>query len=301
MSASGGAKVSRKPAPITGSPRFVSSPLAGAVLGGPVFLLTGGYVLLLSFGLVPGGAVDPWVVVPLGLLFFLAGLYLVVAGIRGTRRARRVRDADRPWTEDRAWTPDRLPDEALRSVRTFLGIATGFLLLVLPWHVAAVTGEGPAGMWAALLPFDLVVVGFLAWTAFVVARWRKYADVRVSVRECPTFVGDPVRVRIDGGPLLHSADAFRLRLRCVEEAWVTRRKESDIRLRRLYEATQDVPADGGGRAEVELPIPADLPGNNLVCAGMDEPPVHYWELEVRADATGIDYRGAFILPVYARP
>lgn len=108
MSASGGAKVSRKPAPITGSPRFVSSPLAGAVLGGPVFLLTGGYVLLLSFGLVPGDAVDPWVVVPLGLLFFLAGLYLVVAGIRGTRRARRVRDADRPWTEDRAWTPDRL-------------------------------------------------------------------------------------------------------------------------------------------------------------------------------------------------
>lgn len=180
-------------------------------------------------------------------------------------------------------------------------ILTGFLLLVLPWHLGAMTGEVPEWIWAALIPFDFVVLGFLAWTVFVVARWRKYRDVRVSVAECPTFVGTPVRVRVDGGTLLHAAEAFRLRLRCIEEGWVKRKGRkggSDIGLHRLYEATYEVPTDGAGRAEVELAIPEELPGTSLVCAGTDEPPVHYWELEVRADAEGIDYRGAFVLPIY---
>jgi hypothetical protein len=90
-------------------------------------------------------------------------------------------------------------------------------------------------------------------------------------------------------------DELQAELNLVEESFVRSRSErrSTPIWRSLHHDARPFSLNAAGRARLTFDLPDDAPGNDLWA----EPP-RYWELEVTARATGVDYRGLFMLPVY---
>jgi hypothetical protein len=95
-------------------------------------------------------------------------------------------------------------------------------------------------------------------------------------------------------------------LRCVKERYEAREtcedRTSAVVGYEVYRDTKSVgvPVGGVGRAlGTDLSFP--LPGVSLAPpTSLGERPPVYWELEVKAEASGVDYAATFLVPVYAR-
>jgi hypothetical protein len=87
---------------------------------------------------------------------------------------------------------------------------------------------------------------------------------------------------------------MRATLRCIEERFEVRQTgKNRVRVSVPYELYRDEAAVAPGEPSLRFELPENVPGTRLAA----QPP-RYWELELAAEAPGVDFGARFLVPVY---
>ena len=271
------------------------------------FLAVGAWMAGIGVGVYPPqpgtAALPPWLVAVIGIIFFVAGLYIVAETLRGMAgRALAARGRDLAlWRFDRHWSHQVIHDDTGWSAYRSLAGAGAFGVFVAVLHMPLFLEPDPKRLpvmlYAVLGIFDLITAALLARGLLLVARRLRYGRTRVRLGTFPFYVGNTLDLAYEGGAALADLRGLSATLRCVEEQIETWGRGEDRTTRsvcyQVYGDERTFDTDRHGRAALSFSLPADLPGNRLL-----ETPPTYWELEVRAARPGVDYVGTFLMPVY---
>ncbi len=286
-----------------------------AILFGLPFVAMGGFVVLAAAGVLPveesSFHVSRLLVGAIGGLFLVAGLVVIGSGVAGQLRALRVRRRQRespwePWYWDHPWDPKA---SRLGTVGKTVSDAFGMAMITVFATPFCVLFFFPVG-----LLFGFLV---LAGWGFFFYRWMqrlKYGGSELQFSRFPYFLGDELDVLLSGSARLRGYTKLKLTLRCVEEKFERRGKSNDVVAYALHEDEREYAAG-------EIDLGQGPPARLLAFTVEDSPPLgfsfplpdrpelstslsadepRYWELEVKAETPGLDYKAVFLLPVYAR-
>ncbi len=282
-----------------------------SVIFGSPFAGMGTFILLMGLGKIE---VDPnkvhapmWVIAVCGLMFLLAGLFLIWHGLDGVRRKAKIKDVKRtrassPWLWDYEWQALGISDNKIKKVMhgLIMLIVVGAFLAPFHWW-AFVSGEGPLMVKIMVVFFDLVF-GLAGGYYFLnnLALYLKYGNSRLRFGNFPFYLGDKLSVVLADLPA--EINQLQLDLRCIEEKYETRRRgrkrESVVVCYQLFHESRTLKGREvapSGKLSLEWNLPSELE----LTSTMSERPARFWELEVKADTTGVDYHSRFLLPVYA--
>jgi hypothetical protein len=283
----------------------------GAVLFGAPVVAIGALTTAFGVGyfqIDPGGLHQPlWVLAAFGGVFLLAGLAVWGSALRQHRAAARVAAAraefvGRPEMADFAWDPTGA--DAPRWGPALKGVATAaFLTLFLSvfnWW-AFWSDEGHWIVTAITALFD--VLALLVWWEALrrVLHALKFGAARLEYTRFPYRVGEPVELRWQVPRAISQAQAGRFTLRCIAEWWEevdsgrerSRRVVHEARWQACWSFDSSRALDSGLPLNLRFEPPAGLPATTL---SAEQP--FFWELEVEIDVPGLDYRTAYLVPVY---
>lgn len=283
-----------------------------SVIFGSPFAGMGTFIFLMGLGKVevdPGTVHAPlWVIAVCGLMFLLAGLFLIWHGLDGIWRNARIRKVQRtrsssPWLWDYPWQALGISDNKLKKVMhslIFLFVVGAFLA---PFHWwAFLSKEGPLMVKVIVVIFDLVF-GLCGGYYFLnsLGLYLKYGNSRLRFESFPFFLGDILSVTLVKLP--SEINQLQLDLRFIEERYEMRgsgdnRSQKVICYQLYHEGRilQGSEVTSSGKLSLEW----DLPGDQEMTSTLSQRPALFWELEVKADTPGVDYHSCFLLPVYAR-
>ena len=135
------------------------------------------------------------------------------------------------------------------------------------------------------------------------AQLVRYGSGGLRYGRFPFFLGETLDVSFERTGRMGELRELTATLRCVEERYEMRgRGEDRSPVVVGYEAhreTKHVRVPAGAQKALGVGLSFALPGDAPPTLLGERPPV-YWELEVRAEAPGVDYGAAFLVPVYAR-
>ena len=294
----------------------------GAVLLGLLFLATSLFVVLLSADIIPPNPSFRrslplrWYVGSTGCLFAAASVLGVIEGVRGVlwqRRRTRIL-ASRPgaaWLADYRWNQKGAADRVLwKAIGTLLGVivASTFLVPATYFIFLSFTQEGfgirvDISMFGIAL-FDLVALGFLARAGHLLRRWHIYGSGLLVFNRFPFFLGESLEASFRTSRTLTGCRSFEATLRCIEERY---RTTTGVHGRRGEMVCEQVYADtiriegaaARSLAARSVPVSFSLPADARSTKLADKPPT-YWEIEIMVDRAGVDYKAAFLVPVYAK-
>jgi len=277
-----------------------------AVLFGLPFLGAGAFIIVASTGAFgkEGMHAPPWVIAAAGAVFFLAGLFIAVHGLRGLARraalrARAERHSGEPWWADHVWDPREARFSALaKALKSIPGLLF-FCLFLSPFnYFAFLSGEMPALAIGVVALFDLFLLIGVGALIHGILRGLKYGSARFVFDRFPFQLGETVAGRVHS-TLPIAAALIKVILRCVQEVYVTSGsgRNASTRIARHELHSQVLEVEGGERVH-EIPVKFELPRGDLASKLAVQPP-RYWELEVSAVTPGVDYHAVFLVPVYA--
>ena len=286
-----------------------------SLLLGLPFLLIGLSVVLLAGGVIPGVQEQERAprafVAMFGALFGLAGLSFVVHGARGISRKAawkrlQAMHPDEPWQADHAWDAEGVWDDTgQRILKTFYaGFAMAIFMVPFNW-IFVLRERHPFGM-AIVGPFDVIIAGILGYGVYLIARRLKYGTTYLRFERFPFVLGDAIDVRFGTSKGIGAFDRLSFTLRCIQERYETRgsgenRSQQVVCYQRYTDSLvmDEAGLFQGGDAECPLAFP--LPDDAELTTALAERPPRYWELEIRADTPGVDFRATYLVPVYAPP
>lgn len=133
------------------------------------------------------------------------------------------------------------------------------------------------------------------WNAFA-SFDESGAELRLPCFPCRT--GTTLELKLARTPAIAVAGPLRATLRCIQERREPRGAgpgRGRATVYALHEATARGEPTAEGEAIVfRFDVPARAPGTALA-----RRPPRYWELEVESETPGVDWRTAFLLPLYA--
>jgi hypothetical protein len=151
--------------------------------------------------------------------------------------------------------------------------------------------------------FDLIPVLMVVGILTTLWHRAKYGRSYLRFGSFPFLLGRTVDVRFNTRRPIGSFENMTFTLRCIEERTEVRRTSKGSSTQVLCDqiwADEKVFESSWALQEGEIPVSFRLPegeyGTRLL-----EPPIRYWELEVKAATPGLDFGAVFPLPVYARP
>jgi hypothetical protein len=248
-----------------------------------------------------------WLIGFFGALFFFAGLFFFVHGLRDVARkaAWRHEAAQRPnepWLYDFDWHVEGIVFSAFDDMVKQLVAALIWTGILVPF---AWVGTDVQGAW----PF-LVAVGIFGFCGLVLwFRWGmtlldllRFGNSYLRYESFPFSPGGTLRAHLRAPQQVCAIDELTLTLRCVQEKYVTtgsgKNRSANVACYELYKDVSTFNRDlltglAGGDIPVEFRLPYDEPVTTLAA----RPPV-YWEIEAKGKAGGVDYRASFLVPVY---
>ena len=283
-----------------------------SVLFGSPFAGAGTFILLIGLGKIE---VDPstihapmWVITVIGLMFLLAGLWLIWHGLDGVRRKTRIKNvkttrAASPWLWDYEWQALGISDNKINKVLRglIMLIVVGAFLAPFHWW-AFVSNEGHLMVKIMVVFFDLVFgLGGGYYFFHNLALYLKYGNSRLRFSNFPFLLGDKLSVVLVGLP--SEINQLQLDLRFIEEQYETRgsgkNRRQEVICYQLYHEGRtlkgrEVASSG------KLSLEWDLPDEPELTSTLSQRPARFWELEVKADTLGVDYHSRFLLPVYSK-
>ena len=287
---------------------------SGTIVLGSILAAAGLMPVLRSLEIITAGRVNAplWVVGWIGGLFVIGGLLAVVLGIAGMQRAKRaalrkLESPNRPEVWDREWNPDAITDGSLRrSVQQLIaaGFFAAFLVPFVWW--AFLSGKG-ALMVKVITGFFLAIAVLVVGTALLrVARTLRFGESRLRLPQFPLRPGQRAELRLEVSGDLSQVDRVVGELRFVEEVWeISERCKSNERTQQrvrfaLWRQDLDIATPDLLEAESgSFVIPIELPDEHSeLVTTISSEPCRYWELDIRVERPGLDYVGAFPLPVY---
>jgi hypothetical protein len=179
----------------------------------------------------------------------------------------------------------------------FILLFTSMLLLVIAWSVFVLES----------IIFSILGVVVLLYMIYMIGKRNlkicqniiqlfSYGKSKLNFDKFPFFLGDSLKVRVSGLPPKDTIKDLIFNLRVIQE------DNSDYKAHKFFEcffdqkkfSMQDLDSNG------DLPIEWPLPDNPEFTTNLSERPAKYWELEVKAETSGIDYHERFLLPIYAK-
>jgi hypothetical protein len=285
----------------------------GASLFGLIFVAAGTFVVLLGLRVIPAPDssfnVPPPMVAACGLVFLVPGLIFVFHGIRGWLRQRRydahaALNPGAPWAYEHPWQREGESRTGWRKVgKSLYGLGL-FGLMLGPFNWVVFGNDDVPGMFRFVFGFfDLIWVGMIVAWLRSVAQAIKYGTSTVSYATFPYFTGGRVDLRF-GLSSKHAFHSMTFTLRAVEEVYEVRKhgnkRTETVVCYGLHEETRTVNAphempEPGRDVWIKFEAPSNVPGSDL-----NARPPTYWEIEIRCDAPGVDYKEIFLLPVYSQ-
>ncbi len=298
------------------STRETRTPMAPTVspwLGLPFFLVgLLADVATVAITQAPAGALPPVAPVATGLfgfVFTVAGATILFGGLAWRRqRARRARllaeEPRRPWRAEERWHRLETRSASGMSLLRRWILAVYVVAFVSLFVVIALSSTTPTFIRVVVGLFSLVGVWAIGSAIYHTLQHWKWGRARLTFRRVPVAPGERLEGMIFCGRRVEPEGGFKLTLLCSEDRVDRTRSggRSTVTYKRqdLFEAEHVVGRDllrafdvEGTAIPVDLPIPAEHPGT----AEVTDRSV-YWELDVRAATSGIDFHVTFALPVF---
>lgn len=180
-----------------------------------------------------------------------------------------------------------------------------FLIFLAPFNWwAFVSGETSFVLYFVVGLFDLIIVGIFCQFVYHTLQFFKYGTSRLLFFTFPFHLGGELKLGLEGLPSSALIKELELNLRFIEERYEIRGTGNDrcqdvvchqkyLDQRRL--AGREIPP--GPVLEFEW----SLPENAGFVNRLSERPARFWELEVLAKTSGVDYDERSLLPVCERP
>jgi hypothetical protein len=277
-----------------------------------VFVGVGVFVTLFGLRLIePGGRlnVPHWVLIPIGLVFGGAGLFIWSMIWRQHTAARRrdqllLRHPGEPapseYDGDPAGSRSRLGAHAVRATL----VAVLFVLFLTPFNYISFQKDGHLMMQALTGLFNVVTLCLIYAAALCWGRAWKFGPAFLRYDRFPLRTDQPVRLMWIAPPGCRGAVTGRFTLRCVIEWYESsgRGKSRDTRLVHeqqwsgIWELAAPALIAPGMTCELQAVLPPGCPGTSL----HSQRPV-FWELEVDLHLPGLDFKETHLVPLYARP
>jgi len=245
------------------------------------------------------------VLVWVGALFGLAGMGMLATGVRGLFRGARIARLRRerpgePWLWDHAWDTEGASDMTGLNARRAFVSAVAIVLFMVPFHIIA--AKAPAGIiWKiGIGVFDLVALLLLLHAIYLTLRRARWGVSRPRFSRFPFAPGERLDAQLMLRDIGSGFDSLSLSLRCIQERYVRRGRNTTLERETLHEASQTMKPESDGPLtrpsyDISFPLPAEVPGTDLGGS-----PIRYWELEARGATGGVDYGATFRVPVYSR-
>jgi len=285
-------------------------PTWGGFLFGGVFVAAGTAIILLGAGILPAkpGSVHApyWVLTVAGVSFALGGVMVwgmawkQFAANRGRLAATR-QHPNEPALADYPWHPDGFEVSEWMGAAKALGLAIGLTIFLSMFNWWAFAARGPWMVKGITALFDAVALamwwkaGQQLWSAL------KFGHSRIAFTRFPYRVTEPVVLRWQPGGGIAQINQGTFTLRCVEE-WMEasgggNNRTTDVVHEALWSGqwVLERPRKLQLKEAVELryELPADARPTQL---SADKP--LFWELEVSLDLPGLDFKEAYLVPIY---
>jgi len=275
------------------------------------FVLVGAAAIAVGLGTISieemsGFDAPGWVIVLFGSVFVLIGTLVAVTTFMAERRKAKAKKVPPSiaYQYEHSWSPDGVGDD---TGRTILKTLSSFVLLggfLVPFHGILyyfIFIKKEDGKWIAYIflgIFDFILLAMILSVIYLLIRRLRFGKTRVRFSDFPYYLGQTMKVDLEGGRKLKNLPRINVTLRCIEEVLERRgsgkNSTAQIICYQLYENKLECHTDVEGRASISFELPENIPGTQLT----KNPPT-YWELVVDADLPGIDYEGVFLVPVYA--
>lgn len=249
----------------------------------------------------------PWIDFLIGGSLWAFGISGLIDCVDQNRSRRKVEQLQQycpndPWHEDNPRSNDGIHDESRQLLLLdMMMISGGALVLSLSlgmiWY-----DETP---WGGQVFFGLLGIGAIVMVAVAISipHWWKYGTSHLRLDGFPFVLGEPLNVWFSCQRGIAPCRNLEITLRCVEERLEKGVIGKELDLIVCYQIYADTMSLTGscefqtGRSE--CPISFVLPSGSHYAPNMSERPWRYWELEVKAEASGINFASVFLLPVYA--
>lgn len=287
-------------------------PTWGGFLFGSVFVAVGAWIILVGTKVL---AVNPatvhapyWVLTVAGVAFALGGFWIWsmawIQFVAGRRRATAARNyPNEPALADYPWHPDGFEVSEWPLLVKVFALALGLTVFLSMFNWWAFSAGGPWMIKGIVGLFDLMAFGAWFQAAQQLGRALKFGHSRLEFASFPFRPPNPVVLRWHPVRGIHQVNQGTFTLRCVEE-WMERHgsgKNRSVTLvhQELWSAQwileQPRHFELTDPMELRYALPPSAVPANL---GADKP--IFWELEVKLDLPGLDFRETYLVPVYAK-
>jgi hypothetical protein len=255
-----------------------------------------------------GNSPPPIVAYAFGAMFFISGIVTARQVIGSyaalARSASLKRSGCAPWVCDYAWSQEIVRDESANDFFNSLYLYACAFWLIIPINVLAFT---PANASIELYVFtailDLLGLLVLSFALRAFVRRRKYGVSTLRLACFPFFLGETLDAQLESGHPIGFFKSISITLRCIEEHWEIQQTrdgmEKKVAHKQVYadtlESNQEGVHDG---SKPGIPISFPIPEGDFGTAITGKRP-RYWELEIIAKTTGVDYNVRFLVPIYA--
>lgn len=215
----------------------------------------------------------------------------------------KIQKPESPWLWKVNWDMDGTKDDLRTSLYVRIWITVfGFSLLGSPsWYFITEGNQLEGFGWfviSILILFDLIFVSAIVFFVYKSLKFFKYGISKFEFLEFPFFTNGAIKGQLNNLPKEFSN--LTLDLRFIQQEFKIENGRYVLNHFQLYKASKafrKTPENWKG----ELLIDWSLPENREMDTVLNEVGAKYWELEVKAETSGIDYHSRFILPVYTKP
>ncbi len=278
------------------------------------FIGAGILIILACFNIIPvkdsSFHASREVVAAFGGLFALAGVGMLTHGLLGLSETRKAAFLSRQypterWRADYPWDPQGVKGDSFRKVRSGLYANLGITIFCAPFNWMFFF-EHPDGIFQLFIGFfDVIIVIIWAHWIYLVSALLKYGVSSLEFQHCPFLLGEDLNVVLRANKPIPGLKEMKATLRCIEEKYETRgsgkNRKSVVVSYQLYADTLTIGNLTPFQQQADhWPMTFALPQEPPYDTCLSCRPAKYWELEVKAQAPGIDYGSSFLVPVYAK-
>jgi len=282
-------------------------------LFGLVFIAAGALIVLTSLDVIHTDDADfhapRELVAAFGMLFFLPGAWMVIHGLMGVARTRRLaaaaqRHLNAAWLYEHPWDRTGQRRSGWRRVGASLIGLTILSVFLAPfhWFLFFTAEDFPVFPQVIMGIFDLILLFIVADLLKRIVQALRYGTTYVRYEHFPYATGGTVRIALGVTRDPPRFDRLTVTLRAVEEVYETSGSGDNRSQKVVAYAVQQHESVVTHPHEMptvqrdawfEFDVERDAPGTDLASR-----PPKYWELAIHGDAPGVDFEDVFLVPIY---
>ena len=242
-----------------------------------------------------------FVLLPFGMVFFMAGAGVCTFAFWGSGKQRRIKRAAQPWEGEGLWTNNAARSAPWKSVAITSVIALFFTMFIGVFVLAITMSEDVGTAAQAGVSSAMLIPGAIwLYALYLVRRALRYGHTHLALSEVPVTRGSTMEsLLVSREPI--QAELMRCSLVCTKTYWERRGNKSTHRTETLYEDEFEVSIHNGGLRSEQgyvVPITVDIPSGYQLRDQISAEKIT-WKLTVSAATPGVDFKAVYQLPVYA--